>query len=288
MTSPGDADDTGRPGRRPWSAARLLVVDVEGNGQHPPDLVEVAVVPIVAGQVGTARSWLLRPPRPITWQARRVHGIATPDLADAPTLAAVAEELTEALTGIRLDLPLDGVDSHGVGSHGVRSDAGDRIAVGVDALVGHHVSIDLAVLTRSLPAWQPAPAIDTLRLARSLHPELPSHRLGALVDAFNLNTPPVPGQAHRADYDATLTARLLIRLAGDLASGGTRDANHAPGSGTGADAETGAVDLAALVAAGAPQWKSTREKSSSDGPRTGGHDALPGLDLPGMTGSSGR
>jgi hypothetical protein len=29
-----------------WASMRYAVVDVEGNGQQPPDLVEVAVVPV--------------------------------------------------------------------------------------------------------------------------------------------------------------------------------------------------------------------------------------------------
>ena len=32
-----------------WASMRYAVVDVEGNGQQPPDLVELAVVPPRAG-----------------------------------------------------------------------------------------------------------------------------------------------------------------------------------------------------------------------------------------------
>ena len=35
-----------------WESVRYAVVDVEGNGQQPPDLVELAVVPIVGGIIG--------------------------------------------------------------------------------------------------------------------------------------------------------------------------------------------------------------------------------------------
>ena len=35
-----------------WTSLRYAVVDVEGNGQQPPDLVELAVVPIVGGIIG--------------------------------------------------------------------------------------------------------------------------------------------------------------------------------------------------------------------------------------------
>lgn len=54
---------------------KLLVVDVEGNGANPPDLVEVAGLPIRDGQADktTAGAWLIRPPRPVTPFATRVH-----------------------------------------------------------------------------------------------------------------------------------------------------------------------------------------------------------------------
>ena len=40
-----------------WTSLRYAVVDVEGNGQQPPDLVEVAVIPIVGGVIGEPKSW---------------------------------------------------------------------------------------------------------------------------------------------------------------------------------------------------------------------------------------
>ena len=45
-----------------WASVRYAVVDVEGNGQQPPDLVELAVVPIVGGIIGQPASWLMKPP----------------------------------------------------------------------------------------------------------------------------------------------------------------------------------------------------------------------------------
>jgi exodeoxyribonuclease X len=41
-----------------WASLRYAVVDVEGNGQQPPDLVELAVVPIVGGIIGQPASHL--------------------------------------------------------------------------------------------------------------------------------------------------------------------------------------------------------------------------------------
>ena len=46
-----------------WTSLAYVVVDVEGNGQQPPDLVELAAVPIVGGKIGEPSSWLVRPER---------------------------------------------------------------------------------------------------------------------------------------------------------------------------------------------------------------------------------
>ena len=48
-----------------WTSLAYAVVDVEGNGQQPPDLVELAVVPIVGGKIG-------EPPE-LARAARAVH-----------------------------------------------------------------------------------------------------------------------------------------------------------------------------------------------------------------------
>ncbi len=168
----------------PWTGARLVVADVEGNGRRPPSLVEAAVVLIVAGRVGEPATWLVRPPEPITWQATRVHGITNAEVADLPGINAVAAEVREHLDGA--------------------------------VVVAHNAHIDLDVLTRELPGWQPAVVIDTLKLARARVPGQSSYRLGALVDAFDLGRDlPTELRPHRAAYDALVTARLFVHLATD-------------------------------------------------------------------------
>jgi DNA polymerase III epsilon subunit-like protein len=201
---------------RDWTRLQWAVVDVEGNGQQPdPDLVEVAVVHIVGGQIGAGRSWLVRPPRPVTWQARRVHGLTSADLDGERPAESVEAEVLAYLEG-------------------------------ADAVVGHQVRVDLAVLTRSFPGWPALPAVDTLRLARTLHPDLPSHRLGALAQHFQLTTG-LPGPAHRAGYDATIAARLLVHLATGLAP---ETAKQLIDASTSRSASTTSRDAAAPRAAG--------------------------------------
>ena len=55
----------------------------------------------------------------------------------------------------------------------------------------------------------------TVLLARRLYPEAPNCKLGTLAQFHRL---PDTGRAHRALADAQLTAHLLLRMQGDLAS----------------------------------------------------------------------
>jgi hypothetical protein len=57
-----------------WTTLRYVVVDVEGNGQQPPELVELAVVPITGGIAGEPSSWLVKPEHPIKHIATTIHG----------------------------------------------------------------------------------------------------------------------------------------------------------------------------------------------------------------------
>lgn len=166
----------------------LAVVDVEGNGQNPPDIVELAIVPVDDGQIDDYRGWLVRPPSPISgFVTRNVHGISNDDVADAPAWSNIAAEVEQALAG-RL-------------------------------LVAHNAGVEQKVLARHLPAYEPEAVVDTLRLARRLWPDLPKHGLDDLLAARGIRIHTRHGQRHRAGYDAHATAQLVLDLAhtaGDL------------------------------------------------------------------------
>ncbi len=158
-----------------------MAVDVEGNGQRPPDLVEAACVPVDSGEPGNMRNWLVRPPQPITAAAARIHRISNREVAAAPSVGEVAEQIRAALDG--------------------------RV------LVGHHAGIDMGVLSRQL-GWRPDAVLDTLWLAKRMWPALHSYRLDALADRARLpGVPDIAGRRHRAGHDAILTAGLFLALA---------------------------------------------------------------------------
>jgi exodeoxyribonuclease X len=165
-----------------WSTLRYAVVDVEGNGQQPPDLVELAVAAIVGGAVGEPQSWLVRPNSKITYMATKVHGIRNADVAEASMFGAVENEA--------------------------------RAALAADVLVAHAAHVDIDVLKRKLEGWTPPDVLDTLKLARRLLPGRSSYRLGALVADLGLDGGLQASlRPHRATYDALVTARLFVHLA---------------------------------------------------------------------------
>ncbi|SFF75328.1 DNA polymerase-3 subunit epsilon/exodeoxyribonuclease X [Actinacidiphila alni] len=161
----------------------LLVVDVEGNGTNPPDLVEVAALPVRKGQPETAAAgaWLIRPPRPVTPFAAQVHGLTNKVLENAPAWTEVAADVHRLL--------------------------------GTAWICAHNAHTDYRVLSAHLPGWQPAGVLDTLRLARVTVPGLPAHNLDALIDHLKPDLTLAPAQRHRATYDAYATAQILTALA---------------------------------------------------------------------------
>jgi exodeoxyribonuclease X len=165
-----------------WTSFNFVVVDVEGNGQQPPDLVELAAVPVVGGVIGEPMSWLVRPESPIKHFATRIHGLTNKDVADCPSFEAVKVDVLTALS--------------------------------FPALVAHYAHIDLDVLQRKLTGWEPPEVFDTLKLARRLVPGQDSYRLGNLVETFKLAEElPKDLAPHRATYDALVAARLFVLLA---------------------------------------------------------------------------
>jgi exodeoxyribonuclease X len=179
-----------------WKSLSYVVVDVEGNGQQPPDLVELAAVPIVGGIIKESLEWIVRPDQPITSFARRIHGITSEQVEDAPVFAYVEADVLKALDA--------------------------------SALIAHNAHVDVGVLRRKLGDWECPEVFDTLKLARRLVPGQSSYKLGSLVSAFDL----AKGlgtdlQPHRAAYDALVTARLFLHLAGRRTLDELR--NQAPG-----------------------------------------------------------
>ncbi len=95
-----------------------------------------------------------------------------------------------------------------------------RAFVGNAPLVAHNAAFDrkfwqaeLAHAGLSTTVDAPQPFACTLLLSRRLYPQVPSYKLGSLVDYHHL---PRTGAAHRALADAEMAAHLLEQIRHDL------------------------------------------------------------------------
>lgn len=168
---------------------RMWAVDVEGNGGSPPEIVELAIVEMEGlALTGQHKHWRFKPKGGITPVVSRIHGIWERDVADAPDLEDVVDDIFELLE----DVPI----------------------------VGHNVRVELDIIGRAIPDWRPAAAIDTLRVARRLLPNEKKYRLehlGTVLGLVDKAAAATGGVAHSAPFDAALSAILLDHLLSPLA-----------------------------------------------------------------------
>ncbi|MFG1796727.1 exonuclease domain-containing protein [Nocardia sp. NPDC049149] len=165
----------------------IAVVDVEGNGQTPPEIIEIAIL-AVSGEIASInnmRSWLIKPQQPITQIfTRKVHGIKNSDVEGSPSWAEIAPDIDGALA--------------------------ER------TLVAHNAAVEQRVLASHLPSWNPPMVLDTLRLAEAVWPGLSSYSLDKLIEHAKLDTSAVTEQGyHRAGFDAWAAWQLLCKLVDD-------------------------------------------------------------------------
>ena len=163
------------------------VIDVETTGRSPQwdHIIEVAALKISDGQEVGRFSSLIQPP-------------SMPG-------GAFVDDFIAALTGIT-DEMLESAPF-----------APDVLAeftsfVGDMPVVGHYVGFDINFLYDSFDRYLDRPFsndyIDSLRIARKLHPEMPHHRLVDLVDHFGVTH----NEVHRAMGDVEATAECFARL----------------------------------------------------------------------------
>ena len=166
---------------------RFTAIDFESAGAAPgrtdaPVQIGLAAWSPSLGYGDTFMSYL-RTDQPVTWAARKVHGIGPEHLAEAPPLLSLWPELKARLAGAV-------VVAHGKGTE--------------------------KRFLRTFPGHGFGPWIDTLLLSRAAWPDLKDHSLGAVSSARGLvetvNTI-VPGKHwHDALYDAVASLVLLNDL----------------------------------------------------------------------------
>jgi DNA polymerase-3 subunit epsilon len=173
----------------PWREARYAVVDLETTGldSRTDEIVSFAAVPIDAGRitVGAVSTLTIRPSHMPRAQTIRIHGLRPKDLAEAPELPDVLDDILEALTGRVLVAHAAWVE------RGFLTKALKEAGVRLRGLV-----VDTAALFRRAEGREAKgqeTAVPLSSAARTLG--LPVHR------------------PHHADGDALTTAQLFLALA---------------------------------------------------------------------------
>lgn len=165
------------PSNRELPTAEYVVFDFETTGLSAKydDIIEFGAVKFYQGMVQDRIDLFVSINRPLSSKIKELTGIDDKMLQGQNTL-------------------LEAV-------HKMRNFIGDAI------LVSHNADFDVGFLNEACrkvnePLFN-NPVVDTLAIARFLFPESKSHRLGALCR--NMDVVYDEDEAHRADYDATVT-----------------------------------------------------------------------------------
>lgn len=159
-----------------------VVFDVETTGLSAVynTIIELAAVKIRDGEVIDTFERFANPHTPISALITNLTGITDDMVKDAPDVEDVVKDYYDWI--------------------------GDSI------LVAHNAPFDMGFLYEAYKkAGLPSityPVIDTLELARFLHPEMGNHRLNTLAKKYNIELT----QHHRAIYDAEATGHLFLKL----------------------------------------------------------------------------
>lgn len=157
----------------------FVAVDIETTGCRPGNsgIIEIGAVLVRAGAIVDHFQALVRPDEPIPPSIQALTGIDDRMVADAP-------DVEEVMLGF-------------------------REFIGAAVLVAHNHRFDMGFLDYEAErAWGTSfarPVLDTLTLARRLHPELDRHNLRVMASYYGVNAIP----NHRAPADALATAQIL-------------------------------------------------------------------------------
>lgn len=170
----------------PLATGSFVTVDIETTGCRPgtSSIIDIGAARIEQGAIVETFSTLVRPTEPIPAVVERLTGITEAMVARAPSVDQAVLRFAVFAKGA--------------------------------VIVAHNHRFDLGFLDfeaeRAQGAPFPRPVLDTLCLARRLHPEITRNNLRELARLYNVSTVP----NHRALPDALATAEILLRMLPEL------------------------------------------------------------------------
>ena len=164
-----------------------ICIDVETTGLdfEYDEIIEVAAVFVKDGGIVNQYSSLIKPSFPISSFIEDLTGIRNEDLLDAPSIGQIIPKLSAF--------------------------------IGSCVLVGHNVHFDINFL---YDAFEKAGLslsndfVDTMRIGRKLHPEMPHHRLQDLVEKYGVQQ----DRKHRAGEDVLATQQCYEAMKAEIAA----------------------------------------------------------------------
>ena len=135
---------------------RFAAIDFESAGSAPgraDEPVQVAVAHLLGTVITGALCSYVKTENPVTWAARRVHGITDSMIQDAPRFVDLWPQIKSCMEGCWI--------------------------------VAHGAATEKRFL-RVFPFHSFGPWVDTLDLARSVYPGLSSHALGEVIKVLGL------------------------------------------------------------------------------------------------------
>jgi DNA polymerase III subunit epsilon len=188
----------------PWRDATFSVIDLELTGLDPVvhEIVSFATVTVTGGTVrlADARYRIVRPRRMPDAASVRIHGLRESDLAAAPALEEVFDDLLEALTGRTLVAQVAPIEEGFL-----------RAAFDANGLTLRNSFVDTAALALELRQRRHQRPLGRPR-SESSGTAVSSPGLSGLARSLGL---PVH-RPHHADGDALTAAQVFIALATHL------------------------------------------------------------------------
>lgn len=158
-----------------------IVIDLETTGLSPQDdrIIEIGAVKVVNGEIIEKFSCLVNPEREVSSRITELTGITQEMVDNEPKWADICGKLYEFL--------------------------GDYV------LIGHNINFDYSFLKVNFYRMNYSferKGIDTLKIARCLHKELPSRSLASMCNYYDIHN----RAAHRALADVEVTNCLYQKF----------------------------------------------------------------------------
>lgn len=156
----------------------LVVLDIETSGVDVSscEILEISLLKVSGGKIIDRFSSLIKPSSPVPSEVTEITHITNKMLEEAPKFDEISNSI--------------------------------KSFIGQNYLLGHNISFDLSFLSLAFNEVIENRYIDTLKLSRTLLPELEHHRLQDLAEYFNIDY----SGAHRSERDCEITLECFEML----------------------------------------------------------------------------